>query len=364
MDEKWMRVALGLAKKGEGFVNPNPMVGAIIVKGGRVIGEGYHTGFGQAHAEVEAFKNLSESAEGSTLYVTLEPCSHYGKTPPCADLVISKKVDRVVIGTLDPNPLVAGRGINKIREAGIEVTVGVLENECRKLNEVFFKYIESKKPFVVMKSAVSLDGKIATYSGESEWITCEESLKRVHVSRGKYQSIMVGINTVLKDNPSLTCRLEGKKNPIRIVVDSNLKIPLNSNVVRTAKDISLIVACTENADEKRIKELEALGVKIIVTNSKNNKVDLKELVNNLGKINIDSIFIEGGGTLNYSALSEGIVDKVEFYIAPKIIGGVNSKTSVEGKGIDKLKNVFNISFSEVSRIGEDILIEGYVDKEK
>ena len=362
MDEKWMRIALDLAKKGEGFVNPNPMVGAVIVKGERIIGEGFHTKFGQEHAEVEAIKNASESVKGATIYVTLEPCSNYGKTPPCADLIISKKFKRVVVGTLDPNPLVAGRGINKIKAAGIEVTVGVLEDECRKINEVFLKYIKNKEPFVLMKSAVSLDGKIATSKGESKWITSDEARRKVHASRGKYAAIMVGINTVLEDNPSLTCRLEGKKSPIRVVIDSALKIPLDSNIVKTAKEIPVIVACTKKANEEVIRKLETLGVKVIATNDKEGRVDLKELVKKIGEMNIDSILLEGGGTLNYSALSEGIIDKVQFYIAPKIIGGINSKTSVEGIGIDKLKDAFKIKISEVSKISDDIFIEGYVDR--
>lgn len=363
LDEKWMRLALELAKKGEGFVNPNPMVGAVIVKNGEVIGQGYHTMFGQAHAEVEAFKNAKKSTEGATLYVTLEPCSHYGKTPPCADLVIDKKVKRVVVGILDPNPLVSGRGIKRIKDAGIDVTVGVLEYECRKLNEIFLNYIEKKKPFVLLKSAISLDGKIATSSGESKWISCEESRKRVHEIRGKYSAIMVGINTVLEDDPLLTCRLEGKKSPIRIVVDSSLNIPINSNILKTSKDVKVIIATTENADLEKVKQLQDLGVVVLKIDKKDERVDLKKLILKLGEMNIDSILIEGGGTLNFSALQQGIVDKVEFYIAPKIIGGIESKTSVEGKGISSLSDAFNIEFSDFYKVGEDILIQGYVKKE-
>ena len=357
-----MKYALELARKGEGFVNPNPMVGAVIVKDGAVIGEGYHRRFGQPHAEVEAFRSAKESTEGATLYVTLEPCSHYGKTPPCADLVIEKKVKRVVVGILDPNPLVAGRGIRKLQDAGIDVTVGVLEEECRKLNEIFLKYILDKKPFVLMKAAVSLDGKIATAKGESKWISGEKSRERVHKSRGKYAAIMAGINTVLEDDPQLTCRVEGKKSPIRVIVDSNLRIPLESKIIKTAKDVPVIVA-TISDDLNKIKYLETMGANVLRVEQKDGRVDLDCLVSKLGEMNIDSILIEGGGTLNYSALEAGIVDKVELYIAPKIIGGTNAKTFVEGLGISKLSDAFNVNFNEVSKVGEDILIEGYIGGE-
>lgn len=363
MDEKWMQLALELAKKGEGFVNPNPMVGAVIVKNEKVIGRGYHKKFGQPHAEVEAFKNAQESVEGATLYVTLEPCSHYGKTPPCADLIVSKKVRRVVVGTLDPNPLVAGRGIKRLKDAGIEVDVGVLENECRKINEVFLKYIVNKEPFVLMKSAVSLDGKIATADGESKWISCEESRKKVHALRGRYSAIMVGINTILADNPELTCRMEGKKSPTRIIVDSSLRIPLDSRVVQTAFKVPVIVAACMNVKSEKVMNLEKMGVKVLNIDDKDGKVDLKKLVMKLGEMGIDSILLEGGGTLNFSALNEGIVDKVQFYVAPKIIGGINAKTAVEGYGIKKLSKSFNVSFNEILKVGRDILIEGYIEKE-
>lgn len=355
-----MKLALELAKKGQGFVNPNPMVGAVIVKNGEVIAKGYHRKFGFPHAEVEAFRNADKSVEDSTLYVTLEPCCHYGKTPPCADLIVQKKVKRVVVGVLDPNPLVAGRGIRKLQKAGIDVTVGVMQDECRKLNEVFFKYILNKKPFVVMKAAVSLDGKIATKKGESKWISGRESRKRVHESRGKYSAVMVGINTVLEDDPLLTCRVKEKNNPIRVIVDSNLRIPLDSKIIKTVSEVPVVIA-TVNKDLEKIKKLMKMGVTVLKTNNKDGRVDLNELISELGKRNIDSILIEGGGTLNYSALQAGVVDKVEFYIAPKIIGGVDAKTSVEGIGIDKLCETFNVNFGEVSRIGNDILIQGYIE---
>lgn len=360
-----MALALELAEKGKGRVHPNPMVGAVIVKDGRIIGQGYHKKCGEGHAEVNAFKNaeeLGENVEGAEMYVTLEPCSHFGKTPPCADKIIEKKISKVFIGTLDPNPLVAGRGVKKLENAGIEVKHGILKDECLKLNEVFMKYIVEKTPFVVMKAGMSLDGKIAAYSGESKWITGEKSRKAVHNIRNELTGIMVGINTVIKDNPELTCRIEGGRNPIRIVVDSTLKIPMDCNIVNTAKEVETIVAATDKSDLDKRRALENKGVKVIIVPSKNDKVDLKELMIILGELKIDSILLEGGGTLNYSALEQGIVDKVKFYIAPKIIGGQNSKTPIEGMGIEHLKDAFKINNLSVSQSGEDILIEGYVEK--
>ena len=360
-----MKLALELAKKGIGKVHPNPMVGAVIVKDGKILGQGYHKKCGEGHAEVNAFKDAeekNENVEGAEMYVTLEPCSHFGKTPPCADKIIEKKISKVFIGTLDPNPLVAGRGVKKLKDAGIYVEYGILESECYKLNEVFMKYIVKKEPFVVMKTGMSLDGKIATYSGESKWITEERSREDVHNLRNELTGIMVGINTVLKDNPQLTCRVNGGRNPIRIIVDSTLKIPIDCKIVNTAKEVETIIATTDKANLDKINSLEDKGVKIIVVPSKNGKVNLKELMIALGNLKIDSILLEGGGTLNFSALEEGIVDKVKIYIAPKIIGGKDSKTPIEGKGIDNLKDAFKITNLSVSTIGEDILVEGYVEK--
>ena len=365
LKEEYMALALELAKKGMGRVHPNPMVGAIIVKDGKILGQGYHQKCGEGHAEVNAFKDAeqrNENVEGAEMYVTLEPCSHFGKTPPCADKIIEKKISKVFIGTLDPNPLVAGRGVKKLEDAGIEVEYGILESECYKLNEVFMKYIVEKVPFVVMKTGMSLDGKIATYSGESKWITGEKSREDVHKLRNELTGIMVGINTVLKDNPELTCRIEGGRNPIRIVVDSNLRIPMDCKIVNTAKEVETIVATTDKSNLEKKKNLENKGVKIIVVSSKNEKVDLKELMIILGNLKIDSILLEGGGTLNFSALEQKIVDKVKIYIAPKIIGGEASKTPIEGTGIKNLKEAFKINNLAVSKIGEDILIEGYVEK--
>ncbi|WP_090040840.1 bifunctional diaminohydroxyphosphoribosylaminopyrimidine deaminase/5-amino-6-(5-phosphoribosylamino)uracil reductase RibD [Clostridium frigidicarnis] len=360
MDEKYMEIALALAKKGAGKVNPNPMVGAVIVKDGKVIAEGYHEEYGKSHAEVNAFNNALEDVRGATMYVTLEPCSHYGKTPPCVEKIIEKKISRVVIGMVDPNPIVRGQGIEKLLSQGIEVVTGVLEEKCKKLNEVFIKYITLKKPFVIMKTAMSIDGKIATSSGESKWITKEESRKQVHKLRNEVSAIMVGVNTVIKDDPELTCRIENGKNPIRIIVDSTLRIPRDSKVIKGANEVKTIIACTEKLNNEKGLELKKQGVEILLTKSKNNRVDLDDLMTKLGEMNIDSLLLEGGSTLNFSALEEGIVDKIQVYIATKIIGGENSKTPVGGKGIENLKDVFKIENMNLSLIGQDIFIEGYI----
>jgi diaminohydroxyphosphoribosylaminopyrimidine deaminase/5-amino-6-(5-phosphoribosylamino)uracil reductase len=359
MRELFMMKALDLAEKGRGNVSPNPMVGALIVKGDKIIGEGYHEKCGCAHAEVNAFKNAIEDVEGATMYVTLEPCSHYGKTPPCADKIIEKKIAKVVIGTLDPNPLVAGRGVDKLKKAGIEVEVGVLEEECKTKNEIFMKYIREKKPFVIMKAAMSLDGKIATKKGESKWITGDKAREQVHKLRNEVTGIMVGVNTVIMDDPELTCRIEDGKNPIRIIVDSSLRIPKQSKIVNTSNKIRTIIATTDKAKEKDKTELINKCVEIIEVNSKEGKVDLKELAIKLGNLGIDSILLEGGGELNYSALEAGIVDKIQMYIAPKIVGGTLAKGPVSGSGIELLSDAFVLKSLSTRSVGEDILIEGY-----
>ena len=361
MDEFYMRLALEEAKKGIGKVSPNPMVGAIIVKDEKIIGSGFHEYFGGAHAEINAFKDAKESVEGGTMYVTLEPCSHYGKTPPCADKIIEKKIRRVVIGTLDPNPLVSGKGVNKLTDAGIEVSVGVLEKECKKANEIFMKYIKYKKPFVVMKCAMSIDGKICTKYGESKWITGEKAREYVHETRSKLSAIMVGVDTVIKDNPQLTSRIDNGRNPIRIIVDSTLRIPLKSNVLVDKYKDKTIIATTSSADKEKIDYIENLGIKVLIISEKEKRVDINELMNRLGEMNIDSVLLEGGGTLNFTAFKEKIVDKVQVYIAPKIIGGSLAQTPVEGVGIDKLNEAFSLRELKIEMLDKDIFIEGYLN---
>jgi diaminohydroxyphosphoribosylaminopyrimidine deaminase/5-amino-6-(5-phosphoribosylamino)uracil reductase len=361
-----MRRAIELAQEGVGYTSPNPLVGAVIVKNGRIIGEGYHKLYGGPHAEINAFKNAIEDVEGATMYVTLEPCSHYGKTPPCANTIVEKKISKVVIGMMDPNPIVAGRGIKILEKNGIEVITGILEGEVRKLNEIFIKYITTKLPFCILKTAMTLDGKIATSTGDSMWITNEGSRNYVHKIRHRVSGIMVGIGTILADNPKLTTRLDNKegKDPIRIIVDTTAKIPLDSNVLNTNSKARTIIVTTENADDEKLEAIKAKGAEIIITPLRNNKVDLSFLMQRLAESGIDSILIEGGSTLNYSALEEGIIDKVISFIAPKIIGGNDAKTPVGGEGIKYVKDAILLENIQVSRFNEDIMIEGYLRKEE
>jgi diaminohydroxyphosphoribosylaminopyrimidine deaminase/5-amino-6-(5-phosphoribosylamino)uracil reductase len=363
-DLKFMSRAIELAKKGTGFVNPNPMVGCVIVKNGKIIGEGFHEYFGGPHAEINALKNV-KNAKNSTLYVTLEPCNHFGKTPPCTERIILEKFSRVVVGMKDPNPLVNGKGIKKLRGAGIAVESGILKNEILKLNEVYQKFITTGLPFVAIKTAMTLDGKIATYTGDSKWISNEKSRSFVHELRHKYAAIMVGVNTVIKDNPELTDRSmhSHKKNPVRIIVDSSGRIPakakiLNSEVAKT------IVATTKNVQPGFVKSMEEKGVEVLICPAKNDKVSLSYLTKSLAKRGIDSILIEGGSTLNFSAIEAGIVDKVYSFISPKIIGGENAKTPVGGAGFSKIEQAVPLNFAETTRMDEDLLIESYILKKK
>lgn len=357
---QYMFEAIELAKKGAGRVSPNPLVGAVIVKNGKIIGKGYHEMYGSNHAEVNAFKNATEDVAGADMYVTLEPCSHYGHTPPCAKAIIEHNIKRVYVGLKDPNPKVAGNGINMLRNAGIEVIENYCEEECRNLNQVFLKYITTKRPYVVLKYAMTLDGKIATYNGDSKWVSCDASRNKVQRMRNDLKAIMVGINTVLSDDPSLTCRIDGGINPIRIIVDSSLKIPLNAKVLNINNDSQCIIATTKLADSAKIDKLKAQGAIVLVCNEKNNNVDLSDLMDKLGEMSIDSILLEGGGTLNYSALSENLVDCVCAYVAPKLIGGKDALTPIEGKGIELMKDAIDLNNITYDIVDNDILIKGYI----
>ncbi len=365
MDTFYMTRALELAQLGAGHANPNPLVGALIVKNGKIIGEGYHEKYGHAHAEVNAFNNAKEDVQRATMYVTLEPCSHFGKTPPCAETIIKKGIKKVVIAMKDPNPLVAGRGINILKDSGIEVVTGLMEEEAKKLNEIFIKFITTGLPFCTLKTAMTLDGKIAAYTGDSRWVTNERSREYVHKLRHKYSSIMVGIGTVLADDPLLTTRLDmvNSKNPIRIVVDSKGKIPLDAKILKCDDNTKTIIATTEAIDKEKLKYIEAKGADLIVTPLKNNRVDLLYLIKVLGQRKIDSILLEGGSTLNYSALQEGIVDKVLSFIAPKIIGGSLSKTPVGGKGIPFMRDAIALNNINLCKFGDNLMLEAYLRKE-
>ena len=356
-DQNYMLQAIQLAKQGEGWTNPNPMVGAVIVKNGRIIGKGYHKKCGELHAERNAIASLTESAEGATIYVTLEPCCHYGKTPPCTEAIIEQKIKRVVIGSRDPNPKVSGKGIKMLQEAGIEVIEDFMRKECDRLNPVFFHYITTKTPYVVMKYAMTLDGKIATKTGTSKWITGEAARAEVQHMRHRYMGIMAGIGTVIADDPMLNVRVEGWKSPIRILCDSGLRIPLDGQIVKSAGKYRTIVAYadSENTEAKR-KRLHEMGVETICCPDENNQVDLKKLMKYLGEEGIDSILLEGGGTLNDSALRAGIVQEVQAFIAPKLFGGMNSKTPVEGIGVRFPSEAVKLKCTDICQIGEDIRI--------
>lgn len=355
--EEYMRRALELARKGEGHTSPNPMVGCVVVKDGRIISEGYHEKYGEFHAERNALTRCTEDTAGADLYVTLEPCCHQGKTPPCTDIIIEKKIARVFVGSMDSNPLVAGKGVQILRDHGIYVETGILDAECRKLNEVFYHYIATKTPFVVMKYAMTLDGKIATKTGASKWITGEAARAEVQHMRHRYMGIMAGIGTVLADDPMLNVRMEGWKSPIRILCDSGLRIPLDGQIVKSAGKYRTIVAYadSENTEAKR-KRLHEMGVETICCPDKNNQVDLKKLMKYLGEEGIDSILLEGGGTLNDSALRAGIVQEVQAFIAPKLFGGMNSKTPVEGIGVRFPSEAVKLKCTDICQIGEDIRI--------
>ena len=357
-DEDYMREALKIAGNARGRTSPNPLVGAVIVKDGKIIAEGWHRQAGTPHAEVHALNMAGELAKGATLYVTLEPCSYFGRTPPCANAIVKAGIKRVVTAMSDPNPKVAGKGLQILKDAGIEVEVGLLEDEARKLNEVFIKWVTIGKPFVTLKTAMSLDGKIVTATGQSKWITSEASRQRVHEMRDIHDAIMVGIETVLKDNPMLTTRIFSGRNPIRIVVDSNARTPLASNIV-TNHQVKTIIAVTENAPIERVNALKKSGIEIIFAGG-SERVDLNILMNELAKREITSVLLEGGGTLNFALLEAGLIDKVCAFIAPKIIGGRSALTPVEGNGFENLNDAINLKNVTTEMIDNDILVTGYI----
>ena len=359
-DKDYMRLALQLAKKSCGWTSPNPMVGAVVVKEGRIIGQGWHQRYGQAHAERNALASCAETPQGATMYVTLEPCCHYGKQPPCVDAILDAGIRRVVVGSADPNPLVAGKGIALLRAHGIAVTENVLREECDALNKVFFHYITTKRPFVSMKYAMTMDGKIAAYTGASRWVTGEAARNHVQQQRHRFRGIMVGVGTVLADDPLLTCRMEGGRDPVRIICDTHLRTPLQSQVVTTAKQVPTILATCCGDPEKQAAYQQA-GCRVLCLEEQCGHVNLPQLMEQLGQEQIDSILLEGGGTLNWSALESGIVQQVQAYIAPKLFGGRDAKTPIEGAGVPFPNAAFRLKNSRLERLGEDFLIESEVE---
>lgn len=356
-----MNRAIELADRGKGWVNPNPLVGAVIVKEGRIIAEGWHERYGGLHAERNAFLHCTEDTVGATMYVTLEPCCHYGKTPPCTEAVIEHKIARVVVGMTDPNPLVAGKGIEILRRAGIEVIAGVEEEKIREQNRVFLKYITTKLPWVVMKTAMTLDGKIAAYTGDSHWVTGETARYRVQEMRRDYMAILVGKGTVKTDNPMLNCRLEGTvRQPVRIVVDSGAEIGTDSHLVKTAREYPLIIAHTAKAGGVKLALLREYGAETLLCDTREGRVDLNHLLTLLGARGLDSVLLEGGGEMNEAFIRAGLVDEVYTFIAPKIIGGKEAKTPVEGVGGARMDEAEELEKIKVETVGQDILIRGFI----
>ena len=365
-DILFMRRAVDIAKKGIGFVNPNPMVGCVVVKDDVIISEGYHELYGGFHAERNALMNNEADFNGATLYVTLEPCCHHGKTPPCTDIIIEKGISKVFVGILDPNPLVDRKGISILRDAGIEVVTGVLEDEIKELNKVFLKYIKTRRPYVLMKTAMTLDGKIASHTGDSKWITNVKSRQLVHKLRSEMMGVVVGIGTVIADDPMLNCRLErqqttdNRRQPIRIIVDTKASIPLESQIVKTAKDYRTILAIgssTANSQSSTVEMLKSFNVEILCCDEKNGHVDINDLMIKLGEMGIDSLLLEGGSTLNAAFLDAGCVDEIYAFIAPKIIGGQDSKSPVGGKGIDLMSDAIMLKDIKIEQFDNDILIK-------
>ena len=357
-----MRRALELAEKAAGRTSPNPMVGAVIVKNGRLIAEGYHKKAGHPHGEIEALNKAGKRAKGGQLFVNLEPCCHHGRTPPCTEAIIESGLKEVYIGMRDPNPLVAGKGIRRMKRAGIAVHVGILKQKCQRLNEIFVKFIQTGMPFVTLKAAVSLDGKIATSSGESQWITGSEARQQVHQMRDRVDAILVGAGTVIEDNPRLTARLKKGRgsNPARVILDSRVEIPLKSRVFQHARRDRVIYVTTGRASTRRINRLNKAGVQVYLLSERNDRIQLKKLIKLLGQSGITSVLVESGGSLNASLLRERVLDKIVFFLAPLIIGGDSAPGAVGGPGIKRLKQALPVKDLTVTPMGVDWMVEGYL----
>ncbi len=356
--ERFMRAAIELAKKGEGWTNPNPLVGAVIVKENQIIGQGYHHKYGDLHAERDALRDCRERGNdpsGAQIFVTLEPCCHTGKQPPCVEAIVQAGIKKVVVGSRDPNPLVSGKGAAFLRERGVEVEEDFLREECDALNFIFFHYITNRTPYIALKYAMTADGKIATAAGKSKWISCQESRDFVHQLRNKYSCIMAGIGTALADDPLLTCRIPGGRNPTRVICDSSLRLPLDSQLVQTATEVPTIIACADSAGIDKEKALAQKGVQVIRCGTK--RVDLSLLMQKLGAQNLDSVLVEGGGQLNFSLLQAGLVQRVYSFVAPKIFGGAAAPSPVAGSGVLEVPDAFSLSQIDARKIGSDFFIE-------
>ena len=364
LDEKFMKEALRLAKKGVGRTSPNPVVGAVIVRKGRVIASGYHKKAGLNHAEVEALTMIGGKAEvGDVMYVTLEPCNHYGLTPPCTTAILKSGLREVVIGMLDPNPKVSGGGAEFMRKRGIEVKSGVLESECRRLNEAFIKFVITGRPFVIAKSALTMDGWSATSTGHSKWITSEQSRRFVHRLRERVDGVMVGVGTVIADDPLLTARIRNKhgRDPLRIIVDTHLRIPHNARVLNHDSDSETMLVVGENTETGLLKEIEREGISIFLCPLKDGVVDMNVLMDELGKRSVTSLMVEGGASVMGSMIRERLIDKFYIFKAPRILGGEDGFPMARGVGPERMDKALKIKDIKTRRFGNDILVIGYAD---
>jgi diaminohydroxyphosphoribosylaminopyrimidine deaminase / 5-amino-6-(5-phosphoribosylamino)uracil reductase len=364
--EAYMRQALRLAERGRGRTSPNPLVGAVIVKAGKIVGSGFHRKAGEPHAEVNAISAAGARARGAALYVNLEPCCHRTKrTPPCTEAIIKSGVRKVVLSMRDPNPKVNGRGIKILRSAGISIVEGILEDNARTINEIYIKYIKKRVPFVILKAAMTLDGKIALGNTLSRWITGEQARRIAHRLRNQVDAVLVGIRTVLADNPRLTTRLSGKrgKDPHRIVLDSRLRIPLNARVLSQSSSATTFIATTRKAPRGKIRKLHDKGAVVLVLPDQNNRVNLKSLMKELGRRGMTSLMIEGGAEVNASALQSGLVDKLIWFVAPKLMGGKEALGVIGGKSPEKLKETLSVRYVRCRKVGDDLMIEGYLGSE-
>lgn len=360
----YMNRALALAHQGKGRTSPNPLVGAVIVNAGQIVGEGYHQKAGEPHAEIHALRAAGEKAKGGTLYVNLEPCCHWGRTPPCTDALIQAGIKHVFAAHLDPNPKVAGKGIEQLEEAGITVNVGLCAETAEQLNEIYIKHVKTGYPFVILKMAMSLDGKIATCTGESQWITSAASRQKAHEIRDEVDAILVGIGTIVSDNPALTTRLPNKqgKDATRIVLDSHGRTPTSAKIFNSESGVGVIIAVTPQAPAQNIATLEKAGAEVIITPAKEGRVCFKTLMETLGERAITSVLVEGGGKVNVSALASNVVDKAMCFIAPKFIGGKQAPGVFDGEGIKRLADAPELERWTITELDCDLLIEGYFIK--
>jgi len=354
----FMNLAIRLALKAKGKTSPNPMVGALVVKNGRILGKGCHERAGSAHAEIIALDKAGDNTRDATLYVSLEPCAHFGRTPPCTERIIKSGVKQVIVGMIDPNPLNNGRGISVLKQHKIKVEVGFLEDKLRKINEGFIKYISKRMPHVTVKVAQSLDGKIATKRGDSKWITSDKSRSYAHKLRQDYDAIMVGVNTILRDNPKLDAWFS-RKHPIKIIVDSQLSTPQDANIFSTDSSIIIVTLPTKPAQETENRKILTAKAKILEVKEKAGEVNLKDMMKKLARLEITNILVEGGGTLIGSLFDEALVDKILFFMSPKIIGGKEAISSVMGRGVARIDKAIKLRDVVLSRIGEDLLVEAY-----